>query len=228
MPVRTRDTIPKCPGCDSTNVGCIYRSIDSDLECQDCGLYIERAYWNTLWDAHRAAESERPASRPRIDPDLTEDEEPAIPTGIPVTVAESAAIVQAPAAVLPAPRPLRNGFDVVNHMGERVVFVPNLNLQVTRVPDAVDFYKSAIAPLKNKFAMELITGSWTLAVGSCVTKSKPAKIQWSAIGQTWKDQIQELDFWREIPIHLVAEIQKSALEIATQRGFCSGFVDWDN
>ena len=123
------------------------------------------------------------------------------------------------------------GFETVTHMGERVVFVPNLGLSSTRVPDAdfwdaMDFYKSKLSPLKNKFAMELITLSWILVWGSF--GDKPAKIPWSAIGQHWKYNIQNYDFWKEIPIHLVAEMQESALKLAEQRGFCSDLVDFDN
>ena len=116
-------------------------------------------------------------------------------------------------------------------MGERVVFVPNLDLSFTRVLNAelwevMDFYKSAISHRKKKFAMELITLSWILVWGSF--GDKPAKIPWSAIGQHWKYNIQNYDFWKEIPIHLVAEMQESALKLAEQRGFCSDLVDFDN
>jgi hypothetical protein len=121
------------------------------------------------------------------------------------------------------------GFETVMHGGERVVFVPSLGLSVTRVPhadfwDAMDFYKSALNPLKNKFAMELVTLTWALVWGSGGVK--PAKIPFSAIGQVWKEKIQEFDFWQEIPVHLVAKLQESALELAEQRGFCPDLVDF--
>ena len=99
----------------------------------------------------------------------------------------------------------------------------------TRVPDAdfwdaMDFYKSTLSPLKNKFAMELVTLSWILVWGSFGVK--PAKIPFSAIGQHWKENIQDYDFWKEIPVHLVAELQESALKLAEQRGFCPDLVDF--
>jgi hypothetical protein len=115
------------------------------------------------------------------------------------------------------------GFETVTHEGERVVFVPNLDLSSTRVPDAefwdvMDFYESKLSPLKKKFAMELIILSWILVYGS--NGVKPAKIPSSAIGQHWKKNIQYYDFWKEIPIHLVVEMQESTLKLAEMRGFC--------
>ena len=202
MPVRSRE-IACCPDCASTDVGCIFRSLTSPVQCQDCGLEISREDWDGIF--------ERAESRQR---------RTIVAVGIPVA-----------ASAVAAPPPRRMGFETVTHMGERVVFVPNLGLSSTRVPDAefwdvMDFYKSKLSPLKKKFAMELITLSWILVWGSF--GDKPAKIPWSAIGQHWKYNIQNYDFWKEIPIHLVAEMQESALKLAEQRGFCSDLVDFDN
>ena len=82
------------------------------------------------------------------------------------------------------------------------MFVNNLGLTTTRVTDAefwevMDFYKSAISHLKNKFAMELVTLTWVMVWGSFGVK--PAKIPFSAVGQSWKRDTQELTFWKEIP-----------------------------
>ena len=66
--------------------------------------------------------------------------------------------------------------------------------------------------------------TWILVTGS--RGVKPAKIQFSAIGQSWKRDIQELDYWEEIPVHLVAELQESALKLAEKRGFCLDLVDF--
>ena len=112
---------------------CIFRSLNSPVQCQDCGLEISREDWDEIF--------ERVESRQRT----------TVAVGIPVA-----------ASAVAAPQPRRNGFETVTHMGERVVFVPNLGLSSTRVPDAdfwdaMDFYKSALKPLKKKFAMQLIT-----------------------------------------------------------------------
>ena len=88
----------------------------------------------------------------------------------------------------------------------------------------MDFYKRILNPHKNNFAMELVTLTWVLVYGS--DGVKPAKIPFSAIGQVWKQKIQEIIFWFEIPVHLVAELQESALELAEQRGFCPDLVDF--
>ena len=177
MPVRSRE-IACCPDCASTDVGCIFRSLTSPVQCQDCGLEISREDWDGIF--------ERAESRQR---------RTIVAVGIPVA-----------ASAVAAPRPRRMGFETVTHMGERVVFVPNLGLSSTRVPDAdfwdaMDFYKSKLSPLKKKFAMELITLSWILVWGYMDERAwyarsqfrsvagKPAKIPWSAIGQVWKQKI---------------------------------------
>ena len=202
MPVRSRE-IACCPDCASTDVGCIFRSLTSPVQCQDCGLEISREDWDGIF--------ERAESRQRT----------IVAVGIPV----AASAVAAP--------PRRNGFETVTHMGERVVFVPNLGLSVTRVQDAdfwdaMDYYKSTLEPLKNKFAMELVTLSCILIAGcNLLTNYKLKKIPFSAIGESWKWDIKDRnDFWEEIPVHLVAELQESALKLAEKRGFCPDLVDF--
>ena len=143
-----------------------------------------------------------------------------VAVGIPVT-----------ASAVAAPPFRRNGFTVVTHEGEPVVFVANLGLSSTRVTDeafwdTMDFYESALKPLKNKFAMELVTLTCILAAGYVTHYRKPAKIPFSAIGQVWKQKIQEIDVWEEIPVHLVAELQESVLMLAERRGFCPDLVDF--
>lgn len=200
MPVRSRE-IACCPGCGSADVSCIFRSLNSPVQCHDCGLEISREDWDGIF--------ERAESRQR---------RTIVPVGIPVA-----------ASAVAAPPPRRMGFETVMHEGERVVFVPNLGLSSTRVPDAdfwdaMDFYKRVLNPHKNNFAMELVTLTWVLVCGS--DGVKPAKIPFSAIGQVWKQKIQESLFWFEIPVHLVAELQESALKLAEQRGFCPDLVDF--
>ena len=117
MPVRSREVAPACPDCGSTDVTSVYRSIDSPVQCHDCGLAISREAWDTIF---RSA-----ASRQRVDSviDLTQD--PVIAQGIPVA-----------ASAIAAPLPCRNGVETVTHEGERVVFVPSLGNSFNRVLDA--------------------------------------------------------------------------------------------
>ena len=87
--------------------------------------------------------------------------------------------------------------------------------------------------------VELVTLSWILIAGYMDERAwyasrqfrsvarKPAKIPFSAIGESWKRDIKgRNDFWEEIPAHLVAELQESALKLAEKRGFCPDIVDF--
>ena len=133
-------------------------------------------------------------------------------------------------------RSTEHGFETGTHMGECVMFVPNLGLSFTRVPDAefwdaMDLYKTKLKPLKNKFAMELVTLTFLTGIPTAYHEGRGHTADWipfSAVGQVWKQKIQEFDFWEEIPVHLVAELQESALNLAEQRGFCPDLVDFLN
>ena len=193
--------------CGSSDVGCIFRSLNSPVQCQDCGLEISREDWDGIF--------ERVESRQRT----------TVAVGIPVA-----------ASAVAAPQSRVHGFETVTHMGERVVFVPNLGLSSTRVPDAdfwdaMDFYKSALKPLKKKFALQLITLTYVTGIPMAyLGRGHPAGwIPFSAVGQVWKQKIQEeIDFWFEIPVHLVADFQESVPDLAERRGFFPDIVDFDN
>ena len=76
--------------------------------------------------------------------------------------------------------------------------------------------------------MQLVTLTYLTGIPmSYLGRGHPAGwIPFSAIGQVWKQKIQEIDFWEEIPMHLVAELQESALNRAECHGLCPDIVDF--